>query len=56
MQTEYNPKWLAFLSEKGLTTLEADAMDRDKRISLNAEFMGWNMQNMGPEEKKRFFQ
>lgn len=39
MQTEWNPKWLAFLSEKGLTTQEADAMERPDRISLNAEFM-----------------
>lgn len=38
----WNPKWLAFLGEKGLTTDQADAMERDKRISLNAEFMVYN--------------
>lgn len=54
-QSEWNPKWLAFLSKKGLSTSEADQLDRHARIGLNAEFICWNMRNMTPERKKRFF-
>jgi hypothetical protein len=55
MQTDWNPKWLAFLSEKGLTTQQADEMERPERISLNADFLCWVMKNMTPERKKHFF-
>lgn len=55
MVDQWNPKWLAFLDEKVLTTQEADGMERPKRISLNAEFLCWNMENMPPERKRLFF-
>ena len=36
---EWNPKWLAFLSAKGMTPAEAGALERQARTSLNAEFI-----------------
>lgn len=51
----WNPRWLAFLGEKGLATAQADAMDRHNRTSLNAEFICWNIDHMPPESKRRFF-
>lgn len=40
---EYNPVWMAFLKEEGLSVSEADSMPRQARISLNAKFLCWSM-------------
>lgn len=42
---EWNPKWLAFLATKGMVPADADKLNRSDRISLNADFMCWNMRN-----------
>lgn len=52
---DWNPKWLAFLRERGLATEQADALPRPERIKLNAEFMCWNAERMPPERKRLFF-
>lgn len=52
---EWNPKWLAFLYEEGLTTEQAEEMERPDRIKLNTKFMCWNVEKMTIETKRRFF-
>lgn len=52
---EWNPKWIAFLGERGMSTSQADALERPERRKLNAEFMCWNLDNMTPDRKRRFF-
>lgn len=49
MGEEINPKWVAFLKERGLVHAEAEKLERQGRISLNADFMCWNMARMVKE-------